>query len=715
MRQPLVSIVVCTYNRASCLDRCLQSLLKQTYGHCEIIVINGLSTDRTDAVLAGYQGIRTVRQGKMRGLSYARNLGIVSSRGEIVAFIDDDAVADPDWLRYLVGAYEDDTVGGTGGYVYDPWGNVQFDNGIIEKNGRPEAVRPSGLASVPGQYRICMGTNCSFRRAVLDEIGGFDHYFRYYHDESELCVRIAQKGYRIIYVHEAVVLHEMAEGPNRRSSYDLEWAEIMKNIVYFTMKSFPSERASYASRPVSALRWRLSVMNDAFFKKQISVGMLLRFYAQHLRGFAKGYYDGLFRRDYSDHIAAVAPEADRLRVCLTSSEYRKDCTGGVCRYTYDLAHELARRGHEVHVLTASGTADTRDGDVYVHTVRPANVDFLSLPDDMPVTKKNLAYSYALALKLDDLVREYGLDLVEFPLWDAEGFVYALDPGIPVCVRLQTPLYKVVEIEGRRMTDDLSFADFMEGEALRRSGRTIAISVGIGGLIGSHHGVPADHISLCRLGIPVPGERLIRRDRARKGLKVLFVGRLEARKGIVTLIDAIPGVLGAVGNVQFQVVGSDTSTSPTGGSFREYLEQRIDPRYQHHVEFSGFVGEDRLAGYYRDCDLFVAPSLYESFGIIYLEAMAWGKPVIGCCVGGVPEIVDDGNTGILVLPNDPVALATAITKILTDDALRERMGTEARRWVETRFSSGAMAENTIAIYRDMLSVSRGSNGHGQKRN
>ena len=88
--------------------------------------------------------------------------------------------------------------------------------------------------------------------------------------------------------------------------------------------------------------------------------------------------------------------------------------------------------------------------------------------------------------------------------------------------------------------------------------------------------------------------------------------------------------------------------------------------------------DELERQYAACDLFVAPSLYESFGLIYLEAMRFAKPVIGCRVGGIPEIVEDGRSGLLVAPGDAAALAKAIRDLLDSPERRATMGAYGER-------------------------------------
>lgn len=726
MQNPFVSVVVCTYNRGKYLERCLASLKQQSYQNNEIIVVNGPSNDGTDAVLDKYSDVRVIKQGTLNGLSYARNLGINASEGEIIAFIDDDAVADENWLSSLVLGYTGDTVGGVGGLVYGPQKtHVQFDNGTINKCGIPAAIRPEDKQAKRGEFRILMGTNCSFKRSVLCDVGGFDPYFKYYHDESDLCVRIAQSGYQIVYQRDAFVIHDMVEGHNRKSPYDLKWSEILKNVIYFTMKNFHGELRSYTIRPIYSTVWWLLFFQFHFINGRITVKQLLRIYQQMFSGIMRGYRDGLHPKpdrgliavSHSNHIRNVSVSnisvnddptpirlsdcsRQRLKIALLSQEFAKDCRGGICRYTYDLAHGLAGLGNEVHVITKSGTNenyDYVDGDVFIHAVAPQPVDFLNLSFLMHVSKKNLSYSYAVCLRLLELIESNGIQIVESPLWDAEGFVFSLIKPIPLMVRIETPLFKVAEIQGWKITKDLKFANWMEGETVRRADKVIAISEAIGTLISDHHNVPKDKIVVSPLGIDLTDNLPIVNDTDRDTLNVLFVGRLEKRKGIDTLFEAIPAIVDKVSNVKFTIVGGDTDVSPLGGSYKKHLLKKLDDRYHAYVTFTDFVPDTELRDYYKNCDLFVAPSLYESFGLIYLEAMACGKPVIGCDVGGVPEVIADGETGVIVSPGNGKELADAITQLLINDDKRKVMGELAIARMFDLFTKDVMVKNSLNIY------------------
>lgn len=293
-----VSVVICTYNRAKYLEKCLESLKKQTYLQFEIIVVNGPSTDETDILLEKYPEIKIIKQDKLNGLSFARNLGIEESEGKIVAFIDDDAVADVNWIKYLVEGYKDDSIGGVGGLVISPQGSnmpsIQFDRGIINKFGIPSAVRKDNEELKKNEFPIIMGTNSSFRKDILEEVNGFDPYIKYYHDESDLCVRIIIKGYKIVYTKEAFVMHYMVEGHNRKSTYEMNYSEIMKNNIYFIVKNFRGEFLSYTFRPAFSLFcWFRHLFGYPYLKKNISLKQLLTIYIKLFKGAIKGYVDGL--------------------------------------------------------------------------------------------------------------------------------------------------------------------------------------------------------------------------------------------------------------------------------------------------------------------------------------------------------------------------------------------------------------------------------------
>jgi glycosyltransferase involved in cell wall biosynthesis len=166
-----------------------------------------------------------------------------------------------------------------------------------------------------------------------------------------------------------------------------------------------------------------------------------------------------------------------------------------------------------------------------------------------------------------------------------------------------------------------------------------------------------------------------------GRILLTVARLTASdsyKGVDHVIQALPAVLSVVPDLYYVVVGE--------GDDRQRLERlAVDAGVEDRVMFAGARADAELAGYYRACDAYVMPSRSEGFGIVYLEAMSCGKPVVAANSGGAPEVVEDGVTGLLVEYGDVPTLACSLTRLLTDRECRQRMGEAGRRRVEARYT------------------------------
>jgi len=156
-------------------------------------------------------------------------------------------------------------------------------------------------------------------------------------------------------------------------------------------------------------------------------------------------------------------------------------------------------------------------------------------------------------------------------------------------------------------------------------------------------------------------------------EVLYAGRLSAEKGVVELVRATAGM-----NL---VVAGD-------GPLRAHVPGAL-----------GFVPHDQLQRLYARAAVVACPSRREGFGVACLEAMAHGRPVVATGVGGLRDLVVDGETGLVVPPRDPVALRDALERLLADIELRSRLGAAARERARTRFSWAAVTDATLAAYSD----------------
>jgi D-inositol-3-phosphate glycosyltransferase len=181
--------------------------------------------------------------------------------------------------------------------------------------------------------------------------------------------------------------------------------------------------------------------------------------------------------------------------------------------------------------------------------------------------------------------------------------------------------------------------------------------------------------------------------------LLFAGRLEPLKGADTLLGAVAklGEDQRFDDVVTLVIGEDSGDGSVAGGERRRLEAVAgDNGLALRVRFLGAVEHEDLADYYALADICVVPSRTETFGLVALEAQALGTPVVASAVGGLTEIIEDGQTGILVADREPQAFAGAIASLLDDAALRERMG-EAARLRAASFTWTRAVERLAAIY------------------
>ena len=209
---PFISVVVCSFNGSSTIRDCMEGLQKIDYPNYEVIVINDGSKDHLAEIVREYP-VRLITTSN-RGLSSARNTGMMEAKGEIVAYIDDDAYPDPHWLRYLACAYQSTPHAGIGGPNLAPDDDGPIATCVSNSPGGPVHVLITDEIAehIPG-------CNMSFRKDVLLEIGGFDPVYRSAGDDVDLCWRIQHTGRTIGFHPSAYVWH------HRRNSVKAYWKQ----------------------------------------------------------------------------------------------------------------------------------------------------------------------------------------------------------------------------------------------------------------------------------------------------------------------------------------------------------------------------------------------------------------------------------------------------------------------------------------------------------
>jgi len=232
-------------------------------------------------------------------------------------------------------------------------------------------------------------------------------------------------------------------------------------------------------------------------------------------------------------------------------------------------------------------------------------------------------------------------------------------------------------------------------------KIIANSDAVGRIFSNNGRIEIIHngIDLARFDTEIDGEGIRSEFNVGKGTKLIgTIGHFAPLKGYEELLNAMREVVGNGFDVKLVMVGE--SIYPHSKSYKEKLLSLADsPELKERVIFAGFREDipELLASF----DVFVLPSRSEGFGRVNLEAMAMGKPVISTNVGGIPEVVADGFSGILVPSGDSKALSHAIIRLLNDSKLRKSMGREGRKRVEEHFTLQEHVRRVEKIYQEIL--------------
>jgi phosphatidyl-myo-inositol dimannoside synthase len=222
-------------------------------------------------------------------------------------------------------------------------------------------------------------------------------------------------------------------------------------------------------------------------------------------------------------------------------------------------------------------------------------------------------------------------------------------------------------------------------ALRRSTAVWSVSAYTASMLARNSRVSAAKIRLLPNSVPAEFLAGLRPNAeagssSRHASSLLSVSRLdqtEGAKGIDQVLAALPSIAAHIPDVSYTVIG-------TGSDMQRLREIAANLRMEQRVKFLGGVDDATLMEAYRACDVFVLPSAKEGFGLVFAEAMAAGKPVVAAKAGAAREVIDDNQSGILVDYGDVDGLAKALTSLLSDNELRQRMGQAARRSVEMKF-------------------------------
>jgi 1,4-alpha-glucan branching enzyme len=401
-------------------------------------------------------------------------------------------------------------------------------------------------------------------------------------------------------------------------------------------------------------------------------------------------------------VAASQSDGPELRVLMLSWEFPPHVVGGLAKAVYDLSRHLVRQNVEVHVLTGyAHGAPEREVVEGVHVYRLCTYQPSEQTDFMDwVFQLNMA----MLDKLDHMMRlGFRPDVIHAHDW-LVGFA-AREAKHRYHIPLLTTIHALEHGRNQGIHSPLQHRIHrLEGDLVAASERVIVCSRYMAGELGRLFGYPEERTLVVPNGIELPGpitekdEERLRQLRleigAAEGKIVFFVGRMVREKGVQLLLEAAPRVLERHEDVTFVLAGR-------GPMLEELRLQAERLGISHHTRFLGFVDDERRNLLFRLADVAVFPSLYEPFGIVALEAMSFGTPLLVADTGGLREIVRHGENGATMYTGDVESLFNQLCWLLEQPARSRVMAEQARTELQQQYDWARLAEKTLAIYGALL--------------
>ena len=682
-----ISIAICSADRTDELALALESLKIQSFQDFEIICVLGPGSEVSKKLREHFQNLTIINTNE-HNLSYSRNLALKNCKSEIIAFLDDDARAEPSWVEQIRMPFFDPKVGVVGGWTRDRGGenwqvlNVATD--ILGRNTFSNNQINSDFLSENRLFRTPrpQGANCAFRVEPLVRAGGFDDYLVWNYDEVEATFRVLEIGYLYKNNSLAVVHHYTAASKMRtKNGIPLDNYYIWRSRSYFTIKR---------STGLIAQSNIMRVIFEEFdhYKRWLTslllVGELQEDHCRYLferglQGITDGLKDGFdealntFKKE-SLKIISSKNEIKRKNVVLVTPEWYGETNGGIGLWYESLAKELAKQGHQVHLLGIGNTERVFKNGFWQIRVNggwhhiPGN-DFLTLE---PLKSANQA---SLREEIVRINQVWPIDCVMVSNWGSMGL--GLNGPWKLIISIHTSKNLTNEIalsQGLKLHPMDELEARLEIESLRHADLIVSSSEGTI----EHYRAPdfmLPQVVKIPLGIVGLDEGSIPEEcklLTCKNEHFLFIGRNEPRKNPELAIK----IVSEFHRVHSQKIG--LILIGDGTEVFEQVESSVSPC----IHGLGGVSENEKIFLLLNSLALLITSKYESFGLTALEAMSLAKIVIANNVGGLSETVLHNETGFLFNEQEILIVVEHCWSIFIDPVLRERLEINAKaRFVE----------------------------------
>lgn len=371
-----------------------------------------------------------------------------------------------------------------------------------------------------------------------------------------------------------------------------------------------------------------------------------------------------------------------MNIVLVTQGYPPASTDGIPRYNHTLANELRKQGHRVHIITREAEAKSSDPDIHYYSKTE------SVTSSGSELANNLASWSLSAYRVFELLAESEIiDVVVAPIWDIEGLAFVANPIAPLITTLVTP-FKTVYATNPEIcsAQDLQIIAELESYVVSNSSAVMPISNSILETFSRDYKI--DFSTILHQIVPLGVEPIFDQHKISTEPSILYVGRLEPRKGIDILLKALPIVLEACPDTKVNIIGKQGYMAPN-------YEQEFGNRYPN-VKFHGYLSDAKLSEIYGLSSIAVIPSRSESFGLTAIEAMGSGLAVVGSNTTGIAEIISDEINGLLFENGNYRELAAKLIKLIREPQTRQRLSSAAIETVHTLFSPELMTNEFLNL-------------------
>jgi glycogen(starch) synthase len=374
-----------------------------------------------------------------------------------------------------------------------------------------------------------------------------------------------------------------------------------------------------------------------------------------------------------------------------SREYPPEThVGGIGTYTYNMAVALTKLGHTVHVITSTKNSERslNDNGVWVHKLKNTGI--------MPKEISYLYYSRSVAKKVSQINCQF--DIVQSSEFANEAFWYSMNKKFPLVTRLATPNYLSDELNNLAFYRRRPLLNIMEKKQTLNSDGIFTSTRALAKAVTDKWGIEPSHVEVIPNSIDIARIKRFGDDKSVPEILnnknyLLYFGRLEERKGVRVLAQALPSVFRRFPSMSMVFVGADLGHQVF--SMRDYIKQKSG-KYHKHLIFYDNLPHEKLFPIVNSAKIAIMPSIWEAFGFVCVEALALGCPVIASSGSGFEEIIEDDISGFLVEPGNAELLAEKIIQVLEDEEGLIRISEGAMKRAQD-FEVSKIALRLLAYY------------------